>query len=286
MIKEFQGKYRWLSNFWTVQIEYRNNIYTTVEHAYMSEKNGAKEWKYFCITEKSPKIVKKASLEIDLRADWEEIKENTMLTLTRIKYKEKKLQEKLLETKDQYIQGGNDWGDIFWGVDLKTGIGENKLGKIIMQVRDEVKESHILFNYLNEDKKIILFDGECNLCDWSVHILLKNDPNDIFRFASLQSDIGKEIQDQYSIDSSKMDSVILIDDYVHYKSKTSAIFSITRSMGGLWRLFIIFWIVPKPIRDTVYTYITKRRYQWFGKKNTCMVMSDDIRHKFLDELES
>lgn len=139
---------------------------------------------------------------------------------------------------------------------------------------------------INRNKKIILFDGECNLCDWSVHILLKNDPYDVFRFASLQSDIGKEIQDQYSIDSSKMDSVILIDSYTKYKSKTAAIFSMTRSMGGLWQLFIIFWIVPKPIRDTVYTYITKRRYQWFGKKNTCMVMSDDIRHKFLDEYES
>ncbi|MFT6361218.1 MAG: putative DCC family thiol-disulfide oxidoreductase YuxK [Candidatus Paceibacteria bacterium] len=138
---------------------------------------------------------------------------------------------------------------------------------------------------LEKKKKIILFDGECNLCDWSVQVLLKNDPNDIFRFASLQSDVGKEIQAKYGIDSSKLNSIILIDDYINHKTKTSAIFSMTRSMGAAWPLFNIFWIVPVFIRDAVYVFITKNRYRWFGKQNTCMIMTDDIRHKFLDQHE-
>lgn len=140
-------------------------------------------------------------------------------------------------------------------------------------------------NLIDQKKKIILFDGECNLCDRSVQLLLKNDPNDKFRFVSLQSDIGRQIQQQYGIDSSKMNSVILIDNYTEYKSKTSAIFSVTRTMGGMWTLFNIFWIVPRFIRDSIYTWITKNRYHWFGKKNTCMVMTNDIRNKFLDENE-
>lgn len=136
---------------------------------------------------------------------------------------------------------------------------------------------------LVQKKKIILFDGECNLCDRSVQILLKNDPRDIFRFASLQSSFGKKIQGEYGIDSSRIDSVVLIDNYIHYKSKTTAIFSMTKSMGKIWPLFNIFSFIPRFIRDTIYTYITKNRYEWFGKRNTCMIMTDDIRYKFLDQ---
>ena len=135
---------------------------------------------------------------------------------------------------------------------------------------------------LDQKKKIILFDNECNLCDWSVQLLLQNDPHDVFRFASLQSDIGKNIQHEYGIDSTNMNSVIVIGDYVTYKSKTSAIFSMTRSMGKLWPLFNIFWIVPKPLRDWVYMSITKNRYRWFGKKITCIVMTDEISYKFIN----
>lgn len=283
MIKEFQGKYRWLSNFWPVQIKYNNRLYSSVEHAYMSSKSHSSEWKDFCVLELDPRIVKKASNEVALRTDWEEVKENIMFELTQLKYQNTLLRKKLLKTADIHIQEGNNWNDIFWGVDIATKEGENKLGKIIMNVRNEIKESHILGKYLKEGKKIILFDGECNLCDWSVQLLLRNDPHDTFRFASLQSDLGIKIQSDYGIDATQLNSVILIDDYTDYKSKSSAIFSMTRSMGKLWPVFTFFWIIPKPIRDWVYTIITKNRYQCFGRKNTCMVMTDDIRHKFLEE---
>jgi len=285
MIKEFQGKYRWLSNFWPVEITYNGLLFPSLEHAYMSAKNNSKEWKYFCVQEKNPKIVKKRSYEIDLVPDWDNKKLEIMNNLISIKFKNRELRKKLLQTKNTYIQEGNTWNDTFWGVDIKTKKGENNLGKIIMQVRDEIKKSHILFKFLQEKKKIILFDGECNLCDWSVQLLLENDPHDVFRFASLQSNRGKEIQGEYGIDSTAMSSIIIIDDYSGYKSKTSAVFSITRSMGKFWYLFNIFWIVPQPIRDWIYTKIAKNRYTWFGKKNTCIIMTEDIRHKFLDENE-
>jgi len=76
----------------------------------------------------------------------------------------------------------------------------------------------------------------------------------------LQSEMGKKIQEEYSIDISKMNSVILIDNYITYKTKTSAVFSIIASMGNLWRLLVIFWIVPKPIRDWIYMRVEKNRY--------------------------
>lgn len=140
----------------------------------------------------------------------------------------------------------------------------------------------MLKKLIEQNKKIILFDGECNLCNHSVQLLLKNDPQDTFRFISLQSTFGKKIQHEYGIDTSYQSSIIVINDYVSYMAKSSAILSLTRSMGKLWPLLNIFWVIPKSIRDSLYDYIAARRYQWFGRKNTCMVMTDDIRHKFID----
>ena len=76
---------------------------------------------------------------ITLRSNWEEIKVDIMTELTRIKYQNPELQQKLIDTGDQEIQEGNNWNDVFWGVDIETGKGQNILGKIIMMIRDEIK---------------------------------------------------------------------------------------------------------------------------------------------------
>jgi len=141
MIKEFQGEYRWLSNFWPVTIFFKERRFSSVEHAYMSEKNDAEVWKDFCTNEKDHKIVKKMSDIISLRPNWEEVKIGIMKELVRLKFQNPELRKKLLATGDTYLQEGNDWGDTFWGVDLETGKGENMLGKIIMDVRDELRNS-------------------------------------------------------------------------------------------------------------------------------------------------
>jgi ribA/ribD-fused uncharacterized protein len=139
MIKEFQGDYRWLSNFWPVEIEYNSRVFQSVEHAYMAQKNLSDVWQEFCVNETDPKLVKKMSLEIRLRSDWEEVKLSIMEDLIRIKFANPTLKEQLLDTGDDLIQEGNTWGDTFWGVDLETGAGKNLLGKIIMKVREELK---------------------------------------------------------------------------------------------------------------------------------------------------
>ena len=138
--------------------------------------------------------------------------------------------------------------------------------------------------WLDQNKKIVLFDGECNLCDRWVQLLLKNDSKNIFCFTSLQSEIGQNFQKEYGIDGLVMNSIIVIDNYTKYKTKTSAVFSMTNSMDGLWPLLGIFWIIPKFLRDWVYNFVSKNRYRWFGKK-TCLVMTNEIKHKFLDHHE-
>jgi len=140
MIKEFQGEYRWLSNMWPVCIEYKGRKFYNVENAFHSEKSGDGSFKDFCAHEVEGRIVKEKQYEmIKLRPDWDLIKFDILLELTRIKFSQIELQRKLLATGDEYLQEGNDWGDTFWGVDNETGEGQNIFGKILMTVRQELR---------------------------------------------------------------------------------------------------------------------------------------------------
>jgi ribA/ribD-fused uncharacterized protein len=139
MIKEFKDEYRWLSNFAPVEIRIGDRLFESVEHAYQSTKSDDVFWKGFCRTEKNPVVVKREAKKIVLRKDWEEVKEDIMLDCLRQKFSQEPYKQLLLDTKNQEIQEGNWWGDDFWGVNLKTGKGQNKLGKMIVQVRKEIR---------------------------------------------------------------------------------------------------------------------------------------------------
>lgn len=131
-------------------------------------------------------------------------------------------------------------------------------------------------------KKIILFDGICNLCNTSVLKIIKHDKNNQFVFTSLQSDIGKQIINHIHIDTSKIDSIILYEPNVSYEIKSSAILKIATNFGGIWKLTQFFFIIPCEIRDIIYDFIAKNRYKWFGKKNNCMIPTKELKAKFLE----
>jgi ribA/ribD-fused uncharacterized protein len=140
MIKEFQGEYRWLSNFAPVNIPLGNKVFRSVEHAYMSMKSVDTEWKDFCASEHNAGAVKKASKKIQLRKEWNDrFRLIIMRDLLYIKFNKEPYKSKLLATGNQNIQEGNRWNDKFFGVCLKTGYGENHLGRIIMQIRDKLQ---------------------------------------------------------------------------------------------------------------------------------------------------
>ncbi len=131
-----------------------------------------------------------------------------------------------------------------------------------------------------ENKSIILFDGVCNLCNDSIQFIIKRDQKHRFVFSSLQSDAAQDILLQFQLDNSNLDSIILIENgVIHHKS--TAILKISRQLSGIWKLSYAFIIVPKFIRDFVYTIIAKYRYQWFGKKDVCMVPSKELLNRFL-----
>lgn len=133
-----------------------------------------------------------------------------------------------------------------------------------------------------EGKKLILFDGVCNLCNDSVLRIIKNDKKNQFIFTSLQSDIGQDIIEHLNIDISKIDSIILYNPIISYDIKSSAALKIMNAFGGVWKLSQIFWILPLFIRDSVYNFIAKNRYKWFGKKETCMIPTKELKEKFLE----
>ena len=134
---------------------------------------------------------------------------------------------------------------------------------------------------LPRNKKIILFDGVCNLCDNAVQYMIKHDKKDVFRFVALQSDLGKEILNYLKVDTSKMDSIILYEPGVAYFYKSDAALEIAKDLGSFLKWTIIFKIIPSTLRNPIYDYVAKNRYKWYGKKDACMIPTPELKAKFL-----
>ncbi len=132
-----------------------------------------------------------------------------------------------------------------------------------------------------KNKKVILFDGVCNLCNQSVLKIIKYDKRNTFLFTALQSEKGKEILNLLRINSSKVDSIVLYDPGISYDIKSTAALKIMQDFKGLWRISFLFLFIPEYIRNYLYDVIAKNRYQWFGKKEVCMIPTPELKAKFL-----
>ena len=134
---------------------------------------------------------------------------------------------------------------------------------------------------LPKGKKIILFDGFCNLCDAAVQFIIKHDKKDCCRSVSLQSELSQKIIKHIGIDSTKIDSIVLYEPGSAYYLKANAAFKIAASLNGLYPLLNSFSIFPSYITNLVYDYIAKNRYKWYGKKEQCLLPSLENNSKFL-----
>lgn len=127
---------------------------------------------------------------------------------------------------------------------------------------------------------LILFDGDCNLCNSSVQFVLKRDPKAMFQFASLQSQAGREALAMVaSLD--QPDSIMLIRAGKLCVKSTAAL-GIARGLRWPWPLLSVFWLVPCWLRDLVYDWIARNRIRWFGKPELCWVPKPEFRGRFLD----
>ena len=139
-----------------------------------------------------------------------------------------------------------------------------------------------MINNIPKDKLLILFDGVCNLCNSSLLYVIKRDKNNKFLFAPLQSDIGAALIKEFKIDTDKMDSILLYNPTKNsITDRSSAALNIAKRLGFPSNLMAVFFIIPAFIRNWVYSYIAKNRYKWFGKKESCMIPTPELKAKFL-----
>ena len=139
-INSFRGEYYWLSNFYPVDIFYKGRLYPSVEHAFMSSKSDSEEWKIFCSDSSNPPgKVKVAGRTVKLVDNWNNIRIQVMRECILLKFSQEPFKSKLLSTGNINIVEGNDWGDTYWGFDIRKGKGKNYLGRIIMETRDILK---------------------------------------------------------------------------------------------------------------------------------------------------
>ncbi|QNK62007.1 DUF393 domain-containing protein [Pedobacter sp. PAMC26386] len=127
---------------------------------------------------------------------------------------------------------------------------------------------------------IIFFDGVCNLCTGSVKFVIQRDHKDRFRFAALQSDITQQYLGPFGLSLSELSSIILFENGRVYQRSTAAL-RITRHLSGAWPLLYGLMIIPAFIRDFVYNEIAKRRYSVWGREESCMVPTVELKAKFL-----
>ncbi|MDY2586560.1 thiol-disulfide oxidoreductase DCC family protein [Winogradskyella aquimaris] len=139
-----------------------------------------------------------------------------------------------------------------------------------------------MLNDIPKDKELILFDGVCNLCNSSVLFVIKRDKKNKFLFAPLQGDVGKTITEHFEIDTELVDSIILYSptkEKIYYKS--TAALEVAKQLNFPTKLMALFLIIPAFIRNWVYDYVAKNRYQWYGKKEACMIPTPELKAKFL-----
>ncbi|HVU58066.1 MAG TPA: thiol-disulfide oxidoreductase DCC family protein [Puia sp.] len=128
---------------------------------------------------------------------------------------------------------------------------------------------------------IVLFDGVCNLCNRSVQFILKRDRRGLFRFASLQSSVGRSLLQQYGLSTTSMDSFVLLDNDKPY-TRSSGALRVMKRLGFPWSLLYVVWIIPRPVRDRIYDWVARNRYRWFGKEETCWLPRPEWKERFLD----
>ncbi len=138
---------------------------------------------------------------------------------------------------------------------------------------------------MRTDAPILLFDGVCNLCNGTVQFLIKRDREGKFKFASLQSDVAKELLKAYGLSPDAFDSFVYLKNGRSYQRSTAAL-HVLKDLGGLWKLFYGFIILPAPFRDLVYNLIARNRYRVFGRRDSCMIPTPELKSRFLDNGES
>ena len=129
-------------------------------------------------------------------------------------------------------------------------------------------------------KIVILFDGVCNLCNGAVQFIIKRDKTSKFLFASLQSDFGQSQLQKFGLDPSELHSIIALDNGKFFERSDAAL-RIASGLAQPWPMLGVFRILPRFFRDWIYDLISKNRYKMFGKRESCMIPTPELKGRFV-----
>lgn len=138
----------------------------------------------------------------------------------------------------------------------------------------------------------VFFDGTCTLCNGAVHFIIDHERSAELKFAPLQSDPARAILEplagaeetqrlvEGATGSGDPDSIVLVENGKLYTHSTAGLL-IARRLRWPWSWSVVFFVVPRFVRDAVYRFIARNRYRWFGKEETCRVPTPELRARFL-----
>lgn len=150
--------------------------------------------------------------------------------------------------------------------------------KAVLEVRGD--QEHTIKPADTMKTSIVLIDGVCHLCGWLVTFIIPRDPAGRFRFAPLQSDIGRKLLQQGGLDADRLDTVVLVEKGEYYTESAAAL-RILRGLRFPWPAAYLLITVPAPLRNRLYRYVARNRYRWFGRDEQCLLPTPDIRRRFL-----
>ena len=131
-----------------------------------------------------------------------------------------------------------------------------------------------------DNSHIVIFEGICTFCNAAVNFIIKRDKACVFLFTPIQSEFGQELLKKHQVYCTDIDTFALIKNEQCYIFSSAAL-EITKDLSGFWYLFTILKVIPAPIRDFFYKLFARNRYALFGKREQCMLPSEELKSRFI-----
>ena len=133
------------------------------------------------------------------------------------------------------------------------------------------------------DRPVLLYDGVCNLCNWSIRAIVRLDAEGEILFAPLKSVVGRELLERAGLEADYFDSLVLVEDGAAY-TKSTAVLRVCRRLDGPVPLLYPLVYLPERLRDRAYDLLAEYRYRIFGRKETCPVPAERVRERFVERM--
>lgn len=137
-----------------------------------------------------------------------------------------------------------------------------------------------------DDQPVVLFDGACGLCSRAVRFIMDRDPDGRFRFAANEAPAGRRLLEELGLRGVETETVVLVDRGRAF-TRSAAALRIARAMKWPWPMLFALVVVPRPVRDLVYTWVARNRHRWFGRGEACSLpqtrQDDDIPGRIDDQ---